>query len=676
MTDPTLTVTIWPRLTAPAEGRSLTLPWSALAERLRVPAPAGRERKTWAFATFRDNCRKRETHELSHALHLDFDCDPTLPLGDPKRGNPELEAADLQRALDGVRHFAHTTKRHAPGAARWRVIAPLSRSVDAADYGALSRVAAERFRRAAVAGLDADPSWCQPERCFFVPEAGTSYESYTTPPELPPLDVDEWLAEAEELDAQKAAQDWPEPSPLSPEHCAEPFPVSALPGRLGEIVAAMAESYQVPVDLPACVMLGLLAAAVAGKAVGVRNATHREVLVLWVCAVMRPGSRKSPVFSALRAPLDEAERGARAAFARERERAEAEAEDTGGEPAKSKPRKRKGEPEARPPVGVTADATPEALAVLMQGNGGRMLLASAEAVTFQHMTGLYQKGAGNLDVYLCGWSGDPLMVHRITRPPVDVPCPLLSVVLTVQPDVLAEIGEKRELTGRGVIQRFLWSVPRDLVGSRTVDAPEVPATIRTLWANTLGALLRLPVPASPAPVALDPAARVVYVDYAGEVEAALATGGALDRGDVAREWFAKAPGTAVRIAAVLAIAAAPYASTWVVDGPAMARGVLLMRYFGAHALHALADATPSPAERIARRLHGWLARTPERVTFTTRDAHLQVNTRGVDVRTVEAALDRLADAAVIRRVPPSPVAAGGRPPSPGWVVNPRWRRSS
>ena len=677
MTDPTLTVTIWPRLTAPDKGKLTTLTWAALGARLRDPNPAGRERKLWAFATFRDNRRSGETHELSHALHLDFDCDPDLPSGDPKRGNPDLSAADLQRVLDGVRHLAHTTKSHAPGAARWRVIIPLSRSVEGDDYRALARVAVERFRRAGVAGLEADPTWNQPERFFYVPEAGTSYESYATPRDVPTLDVDGWLAEAEEIDAAESAHEWPEPLPLSPEYCREVFPVGALPGELATVAEELARCLQVPADVPACIMLGLLSGAVSGKAVAVRHASHSEPLVLWVCAVMRPGGRKSGVVGFLREPLDHAQAVAIAQFASARAAAEARESTEIDMEVKGKkgPVKEKKKPEARPPTLSTSDATPEALSVLMAANGGRMLLAAAEGVPFQHMTGLYQKGAANLDIFLNGWGGEAYSSHRITRAPVYIPRALLAVALTVQPGMLADVSEKRELAIRGVLQRVLWSVPPDLVGHRDVDTAEVPDAVRAHWAATLGGLLDIPVPGSPARVPLDADARAVYVRYAQEVEDGLREGEALDRGDVAREWFSKAPGTAIRVAAILVLAGAPRGGSWIVDGAAMERGVRIMRYFGVHALHALAEAAPSVPMRVARRLHSWLARIPGIVALTLRDAHLQVNQRGIDAKVIGEALTVLAEANVIRRAEETPSRGPGRPSSPGWIVNPRWKRS-
>src|SRR5262249_29999257 len=58
-----------------------------------------------------------------------------------------------------------------------------------------------------------------------------------------------------------------DPLPLSAARLRPPFPVAALPGWVGDMVAAVAEASQTPPDLPGCVALACLATAAGGRAV-------------------------------------------------------------------------------------------------------------------------------------------------------------------------------------------------------------------------------------------------------------------------------------------------------------------------------------------------------------------------------------------------------------------------
>jgi hypothetical protein len=102
-----------------------------------------------------------------------------------------------------------------------------------------------------------------------------------------------------------------------------------------------------------------------------------------------------------------------------------------------------------------------------------MLQAAPEGTAFEIAKGRYSETA-NFDVYLKGHAGDPLRIDRIGRAPDAADNPALSVALAVQPDVIHGLAEQATMRGRGFLARFLYAVPRSLVGERMIGMPAVP----------------------------------------------------------------------------------------------------------------------------------------------------------------------------------------------------------
>ena len=101
---------------------------------------------------------------------------------------------------------------------------------------------------------------------------------------------------------------WEPPTLLASDTASAPFPVHCLPRVIGDQVQAVATFTQTPLDLAGAVVLAVLAAAVGGRVtVKVKNG-WREPTNLFLAIALPPGSRKSPVFSELTAPMLEAER--------------------------------------------------------------------------------------------------------------------------------------------------------------------------------------------------------------------------------------------------------------------------------------------------------------------------------------------------------------------------------
>jgi replicative DNA helicase len=96
--------------------------------------------------------------------------------------------------------------------------------------------------------------------------------------------------------------------------------------------------------------------------------------------------------------------------------------------------------------------------------------------------------APTFGVYLKGHAGDLLKVDRRGRPPEYVDRPCLTIGLAVQPVVLRGLAARPGFGGRGLLARFLYSLPESLVGRRQVGPPPVPAAVAGRYTRELQAL--------------------------------------------------------------------------------------------------------------------------------------------------------------------------------------------
>ena len=330
-----------------------------------------------------------------------------------------------------------------------------------------------------------------------------------------------------------------------------------------------------------------------------------------------------------------------------------------------------------PPVPrwLVDDATPEALAGLL-ATYGRIALLSPEGDVFDQMAGRYNQSAGpNLGVYLKGHAGDLLKVDRRGRPPEYVERPCLTIGLAVQPEVLQGLASRPGFGGRGLLARFLYSLPASLIGRRQPGALPVPEPVADRYALELQALASsLAVPAGddgPALLTLDPQAGELLLGFERDLEPRLAA----DRGDLAHlaGWAAKLAGATCRLAALLHMAS-HLRDGWAqpIDADTFAAAVRLAGYLVEHARAVFDLMGADPRIDDARWLLDWIARTNQ-AQFSRRDAHQAARGRFPKATDLEPALRLLEEHGYLRRVDPEPSRdhhGRGRPASPRFLVNP------
>jgi hypothetical protein len=467
-----------------------------------------------------------------------------------------------------------------------------------------------------------------------------------------------------------------------------------LPGWLGEYVTAVATATQTPPDLAGMLALAVLATVAAGAVEVQPRPGWQEPLCLFVAVGMDAGTRKSSVFTALTRPVAQFERDQAAAalpaitetltLRRIADQAAAQAEAAASKAPADQHEERQAEAIARaaeaanlvvPPMPrwLVDDATPEALAGLL-ATYGRIALLSPEGDVFDQMAGRYNQSAGpNLGVYLKGHAGDLLKVDRRGRPPEYVERPCLTIGLAVQPEVLRGLAGRPGFGGRGLLARFLYSLPASLVGRRQPGAPSVPQAVvdrYTLELYALAASLSAPTgDDGPAVLALDPQADELLLGFERDLEPRLAAGS----GDLAHlaGWTAKLAGATCRLAALLHMAG-HLRDGWArpIGADTFAAAVKLAGYLVEHARRVFDLMGADARIEDARWLLDWIARTNQ-VQFSRRDAHQAARGRFGKATDLEPVLALLEEHGYLRRVdadPPGP--KGGRPPSPRFLVNP------
>jgi replicative DNA helicase len=171
---------------------------------------------------------------------------------------------------------------------------------------------------------------------------------------------------------------------------------------------------------------------------------------------------------------------------------------------------------------------------------------------FDIIAGRYNGNIPNMDVWLKGHSGDMIRVDRKGRPPEYIRKPAMTLGLMIQHEVLKTIAAQPSFRGRGLVARFLYTMPVSNVGYRKTNTDAVPDHVLTAYNTVIRGLakeLQKRNPDDPPHVLkLTPEAMTAIATLEAETELALREGGALAN---LRDWGGKYVGTIARIAGLL-----------------------------------------------------------------------------------------------------------------------------
>ncbi|WP_197214924.1 YfjI family protein [Cytobacillus firmus] len=342
------------------------------------------------------------------------------------------------------------------------------------------------------------------------------------------------------------------------------FKVSVFPPWLRNYLSAVAETSQTPIDMACIAAISILSIGAAKNFYINPYGDWVEPLNTYCLTLMGPANRKSSVFRLLSSPVTSFEKmerdrlesdltkrnAARRSLTRRIDHLEGVYAKEANETVLQEIFKIQKEldclPELHLPTFITDDSTPETLVSLMQQNRERIGVLSAEAGIFDMIKGRYS-GQVNLEVYLKGHTGDYLRVDRRGRTEI-IESPALTIGILGQNDVIKQLPAVFQ--SRGLMARFLYSIPKDYKGYINVRPSPIQEDVRQQFNNKIKLLMNLRL-GEPVVLTLDQKADELFKDFQELCEQQLREGELLS---IIPEWGGKLAGNIARITGLLHIA--------------------------------------------------------------------------------------------------------------------------
>lgn len=464
-----------------------------------------------------------------------------------------------------------------------------------------------------------------------------------------------------------------------------PFPVDALPKDIADYVTAVSESTQTPVDLPAVAALAVLSICLQGKYVIRPKPDWEENLNTFHGVFMPPSERKSAVCSAMARPMNEYERewntvhAAEIDFSRteksilDRRLKTLEDQASKGKAEMSEVQKAAGEltdfREKHPLRLYYDDITTEKLVSVIAENDGVAAIFSPEGGIFDLLKGMYTRYV-NIDVFLKGYSGDPIRVDRIGRESETVYNPKLTVMLMAQPSVLEGVMENGNFRGRGLTARFLYCVPESKVGSRKYRSKPIPEETYLRYERCIQNLLRDDPDDKPEIITLTPEADELLEAFSDELEPLLKT----EYADIA-DWAGKLVGNVARISGLLCRAETDVCRDFLavpeslkVTGETMESAIRIGRYFIEHAKAAFSILGADESVRNCKYVLNAIVKNGL-VECTRRDLMRLCRALKTTAK-IQPVIDQLVDYGYLAEKTAGQSIGKGRSPAAEYLVNP------
>lgn len=319
------------------------------------------------------------------------------------------------------------------------------------------------------------------------------------------------------------------------------------------------------------------------------------------------GERKSPVLAALKKPLDDwvgqrnADLKPQVAESRQRyknlknqlKRAEKDAEN--GKPGAEEKtleiaRELDDFQEVHPVRLYSGDVTSEKLAGLLQENNERFAILSAEGGILNVLSGdRYGSGVPNTDIYCQGFNAESIGIDRINSGTISLDHPVLSMVLFVQPVILAGLLGNKTLRGVGLVDRCLFFSPESGIGKERFDTAPVSQKIEAAFGNMVRRLLNEDQSRT---LRLSAEARILYSTWYDEFTKSIP----LIYGDLTG-WASKFRGTVGRIAGILQMCED---GSDLISKQTMYSAILLSDYFAEQARRLLRSGGMNRTEQDAK----------------------------------------------------------------------------
>lgn len=500
-------------------------------------------------------------------------------------------------------------------------------------------------------------------------------------------------------DKKSKDEAWQTPVPLRTPPPVPPIPLQLFPEWIRNWAEALADSIQVPADLPAMLALTIAGAGLARKYRLHVRGDWFEPLNIYSTVAMLTGERKSTAFSKAMRPVQKltgrlrkqvAEQTATLNFDKglqEKQlkilekaildcKEEAEDKALRKQAAELVSSLEKTVPPVHP-VLVADDETLESLAKLLVEQQGRVLVASPEGTPLEIIRGRYA-GKINPDVYLKGYSGDRIDTGRIGRERQSIDNPALSMALAVQPHVLLGLAEDATLVQRGFLARIFYSFPPSRVGQRRINTARIPEVISETYEARMSALWETDYggtdedgEAKPHMLRLSREAVQAMQDFELWLEPQLAPEGDLSQ---LAGWGNKLAGGCARVAAVMHLCSGSGSIPAEIPQATMIAAIELCRdYLLPHARAVFSLMMEDQRIPMASKILKWIKDQWEHPGFTKRDCHRRFEKMKsiTRVEDLDKPLELLEKHGWIRQLDdPETKPVRGRPASPVYEIHP------
>jgi len=413
-------------------------------------------------------------------------------------------------------------------------------------------------------------------------------------------------------------------------------------GWFGDMVKAVSKSTETPIELPAMLGLSVLATACQKKFVISPEPGYQEPLNLWTVVALQSGNRKSAVLDLMALPLLDWEMEEYGQISPEIKKSETERKNQEARINFLRSKYAKADPseldelekeicqleEALPEIPSiprlwAQDITPEKLGQIMAEHEEKISILSDEGGIFDILAGRYNAGIPNLDIFLQAHAGTPVRVDRSSRKSVRLEAPALTLGLSPQPDVLRSLADKPGFRGRGLLARFLYALPKSLLGSRQLNNEPITENIIEAYSDGIFALLNLDAPFNeygdiqPFVLRLDESAYREWKEFQRSVEKNMRKG---EKFEYITDWAGKLPGAVLRIAGLLHCAEHTNCQpeTLMINKQSIEQALNLAAILSEHALAAFNLIGADPSLDAARKVWDWIEQNRLEI-FTARD---------------------------------------------------------
>lgn len=299
---------------------------------------------------------------------------------------------------------------------------------------------------------------------------------------------------------------------------------------------------------------------------------------------------------------------------------------------------------------ITTDVTAEALAGIMSENDEVMGILSPEGGIFDVISGMYSNSITNLNIFLSGYDGEPVKIDR-KYGSVALHRPLLTFGICAQPQVLNNVINNPQFSGKGLTQRFLFCIPDSMIGHRKLIQDVNGSSVTIAYSDLITRLLNMPRNDE---CRLDLSCKAVdlLTEFADKIEYQMS-----DTGNLAehREFFSKILGKTLRIAGVIHLC--EHTASECISGETMQAAIEIATYFGQHYLKMMcADNYDNSAQYLLEKITARIMRDG-RTVISLRD--IKRTAKRLSSEQIETALEKLTACNYLKYISP-PEGSGNR----------------